>query len=77
MMGDQPPGLAIPYGNDVVGHNDQIVSLDRENDDYYDEQEYDNDYEYEGDYEQTGEEDYENDYYDYEYNEGRVKYALK
>ena len=27
MMGDQPPGLVTrPYGNDVVGHNDQVNS---------------------------------------------------
>ena len=26
MMGDQPPGLVRPYGNDVVGHHDQVNS---------------------------------------------------
>ena len=26
MMGDQPPGLVRPYGNDVVGHDDQVNS---------------------------------------------------
>ena len=79
MMGDQPPGLGIPYGNDVVGHQDQLVLLD----DYdsledgrydvgYDGAEYDEteDYDYEEDYEETKEYDDENDYYDYEYEEG-------
>ena len=79
MMADQPPGLGIPYGNDVVGHQDQLVLLD----DYdsledgrydvgYDGTEYDEteDYDYEEDYEEAKEYDDENDYYDYDYEEG-------
>ena len=65
MMGDQPPGLGIPYGNDIVGHEDQFYD-----DDY--EAEYDYDENYDGETKDYEGDDYDenNDYYDYDYEEG-------
>merc|ERR1719295_186961 len=77
-MGDEPPGLVRrPYGNDVVGHDDQeVVLLDGDterqdekyevNQDYagdYDEGDYEDDYggDYEGDYDEEYEGEYDDD----------------
>ena len=67
MLSDQPPGLGIPYGNDVVGHQDQLVLLEDYDD--MDDGQYDveyvetgyedtEDYEYEGEYEEYSDTDY-------------------
>ena len=70
MMGDQPTGLGIPYGNDVVGHQDQLVLLDDYNDIEdvrydlgYDRTDYDykEEYDYEGEYEEETDTDYNDD----------------
>ena len=77
MMNDQPPGLGIPYGNDVVGHQDHLIIPDiiengyengEQYDEDYDEEEY-NEEEYEEMYENVNEYDGNDDYYDYEYEE--------